>query len=86
MRAPRVRYQRMRSATDGPPRSQPDWSWATSPAGCTNHVAVGCTLLCHWAASGFGPLDFELFLYFLNIFKFLQIEKFVYDLFELGKL
>jgi hypothetical protein len=29
-------------------------------------------VLCHWAVSGFGPLDFELFFYFLNGFKTLQ--------------
>jgi hypothetical protein len=33
-----------------------------------------------------GPLAFDLFLYFLNIFKSLQIQKFVYDSFELRKL
>jgi hypothetical protein len=45
-------------------------------ARCAGHhvgtVAVGCTLLCHWATSGFSPLAFELFLYFLNIFKSCQ--------------
>jgi hypothetical protein len=34
-------------------------------------------MLCHWATSGFSPLAFDLFLYFLNIFESLQIQKFV---------
>jgi hypothetical protein len=46
-------------------------------------VAVGCALLCH---GGFGPVAFDLFFYLLNIFKSLQIKKFVYDSFELRKL
>jgi hypothetical protein len=32
-----------------------------------------------------GPLTLFYFFYFLNIFKFLQIQKFVYDLFEFRK-
>jgi hypothetical protein len=41
-------------------------------------VIVGrAPVLCHWAASGFSPFAFYLFLYFLNIFKSLQIKKFV---------
>jgi hypothetical protein len=35
---------------------------------------------------GFSAVAFDLFLYFLNIFKSLKIQKFVQDSFELGKL
>jgi hypothetical protein len=35
---------------------------------------------------GFGPVAFNLFSHFLNIFKSLQIQKFVEDSFDLGKL
>jgi hypothetical protein len=58
---------------------------AGAVVGCTrcagrhaSTMAVGCTLLCHWATSGFSPLAVELlFFYFLNILKSLQIQKFV---------
>jgi hypothetical protein len=46
----------------------------------------GAPVLCHWAAGGFGPLTFDLFCYFLNIFKSFESSKFVYDSFELRKL
>jgi hypothetical protein len=36
---------------------------------------LAAPVLCHWAASGFGPMGFVLFFYFLNIFKSLQSSK-----------
>jgi hypothetical protein len=42
----------------------PAWLWAMRA-------------LCKQAVSGFGPLAVELFFYFPNIFKFLQIQKIV---------
>jgi hypothetical protein len=47
-------------------------------AGRAGTVQLGC--------GGFGLVTVELFFYFPNIFKSLQIEKFVYDSFELRKL
>jgi hypothetical protein len=60
------------------------------PVGHWHHSAEAtgwATRRCALAVGlSFGPLAFDLFLYFLNIFKSLQIQKFVYDSFELGKL
>jgi hypothetical protein len=49
-------------------------------------VCVGRTGTVQLDRGGFGPVTANLFFYFPNMFKSLQIQKFVYDLFELGKL
>jgi hypothetical protein len=59
--------------------------WAEIALGCTWHCASGPRWLCGHGLhvtvplghGGFGPLAVELFFYFLNIFKSLQIKKFV---------
>jgi hypothetical protein len=45
--------------------------------GCARTMHVGHAPLCNWAERGFGPVAVELVFHFLNIFKFLQIEKFL---------
>jgi hypothetical protein len=55
-------------------------------AGAKLGQAVGQAHTVQLGRDGFGPLAFDLFFYFSNIFKSLQIQKFVYDSFELGKL
>jgi hypothetical protein len=49
-------------------------------------VCVGRADTVQLGRGGFGPVTVELFFYFLNIFKSLQIQKMVYDSFELKKL
>jgi hypothetical protein len=53
-------------------RGQPTRLWATRAL-----FQPAALVLCHWAASRFSPLAFVLFFCFLNIFKSLQIKKFV---------
>jgi hypothetical protein len=55
---------------------RPTWPSAARLRGLgrANAVQAGRELSCRWC---FGPLAFELFLYFLIIFKSLQIQKFV---------
>jgi hypothetical protein len=51
---------------------------ATGPQWATRTLCKpAAPVLCHWAAGGFGPLAFELFFYFLIIFKSMRIQKFV---------
>jgi hypothetical protein len=65
-------FQR-RSHARGP---RPTWPWAArlGGPGPANAVRAERELGCRWS---FGPLAFDLFLYFLIIFKSLQIQKFV---------
>jgi hypothetical protein len=51
------------------PGAVPVGHTGVAQVGHVGTMAVGCTPLCHWAASGFGLLAFDLFLYFLIIFK-----------------
>jgi hypothetical protein len=55
----------------------PTMPWATCAVqiGRVGTMDVGRALLCSWATRGFGPATVELFFYFLNIFKSLQIQK-----------
>jgi hypothetical protein len=73
-RRPRALPAAWAACTLGPPRT-------LGRVRCADHhtgtMAVDCALLYHYAVSGFGTLAFDLFLYFLIIFKFLQIQKFV---------
>jgi hypothetical protein len=50
------------------------------------HVAVGRAPLCIRAERGFGPEALKLIFLFSDLFNSLQIQKFVYDSFELRKL
>jgi hypothetical protein len=52
-------------------------------AGLASGPRRSCAQAGRWSSS---PLVFDLFLYFLNIFKSLQIQNFVSDSFELRKL
>jgi hypothetical protein len=55
-------------------------------AGPRRHYGHGLRVTVPLGYGGFGLLTVELFFYFPNIFKSLQIQKFVYDSFKLGKL
>jgi hypothetical protein len=55
---------------------------ALRKTGRANTVQAGREL----SRSGFGSVTFDLFFYFPNILKSLQIQKFVYDSFELENL
>jgi hypothetical protein len=54
--------------------------------GRADAAGLGHEPLCIWAERGFGLEALKLVFYFLNIFNSLQIQKFVYDSFELRKL
>jgi hypothetical protein len=55
----------------GPLReASPARPWATRAL-----CMVAAPVPCHWAMSGFGPLAFKLYFYFLNRFKTLQSSK-----------
>jgi hypothetical protein len=60
-------------------RAGPTRPWAACAVytGRADAVDVGRALLYNWAERGFGPVTVELVFYFPNIFKFLQIKKFV---------
>jgi hypothetical protein len=54
--------------------------------GPRRHCGHGLLVTVPLGRGGFGPVAFDLFFYFLNIFKSLKIKKIVYDSFELRKL
>jgi hypothetical protein len=56
------------------------WAARLGGPGHANAVWVACESGCRWS---FDPLAFDSFLYFLIIFKSLQIQKFVHDSFQL---
>jgi hypothetical protein len=74
----------MRSAVDGPPCNQPEWSWAAGPASRTGPVAMGHALLCASGPARFGLIASNFF-HFPDIFKSMQIQKFVQVWFEFRK-
>jgi hypothetical protein len=53
------------------------WAMCAMQMGHVGTVHVGHALLCSWAVRGFGPVTVDLFFYFSNIFKSLQIQNFV---------
>jgi hypothetical protein len=53
------------------------WAMCAMQMGHVGTVHVGHALLCSWAVRRFGPVTVDLFFYFSNIFKSLQIQNFV---------
>jgi hypothetical protein len=69
------------SARATPRHAAPSWAATLNSRGALREQLWAVPTLCRqavsWGTSGFSPLSFDLFLYFLIIFKSLQIQKFI---------